>query len=74
MNWTFTIFPHLERIRTAAVAENVGSRRVMEKNGLRFESLATYRWKKCNEPVTQAVYSISRSEWEAGQSKSSTKA
>jgi [ribosomal protein S5]-alanine N-acetyltransferase len=69
MSWAFTHHPHIECIRTRAVAENIGSRRVMEKCGLVFERFRTDRWEKLDQQVTQAEYAIARDNWAQNQSQ-----
>ena len=70
MSWAFGHYSNIDCIRTRAVAENVGSRRVMEKCGLVFEESRAYNWAKSDQPVTQAEYAISREKWAQDQSAS----
>ena len=63
LRWGFESYPNLNRVVTSAVAENFGSRRVMEKCGLRFERTRPEKWAKLPEPVELAVYSITRQQW-----------
>lgn len=39
LNWAFDAIPNLQRIQAFCIAENQGSRRVMEKAGLQFEGV-----------------------------------
>ncbi len=59
----FNECPDLVRVRARADAENIGSRRVMEKLGMTFEGVM-----RCNRLVRdelrdEAIYGILRSEW-----------
>jgi ribosomal-protein-alanine N-acetyltransferase len=65
LRWGFTAFVNLARVRTVAAAANVGSRRVLEKAGLRFECLGWERWDKLPEPIEVAWYVVDRDEWDA---------
>lgn len=58
--WGWATFPNVTRVRSRAAAENVGSRRVMEKCGLRFTRVCCYRWMKSPTPVAQAEYEMER--------------
>jgi ribosomal-protein-alanine N-acetyltransferase len=60
LTWSFARYPSLALVRTAAVADNVASRRVMEKCGMVFERFATESWAKCEVPVRLAVYRVTR--------------
>lgn len=39
INWAFKTFPRLQRFQAHCMADNIGSRRVMEKAGLEFEGI-----------------------------------
>ena len=57
-------YPSVQRVISCTLKENVGSQRVMEKCGLKFERTKMYRWAKCPEPVEQLQYAIAR-DWTA---------
>jgi RimJ/RimL family protein N-acetyltransferase len=42
------------------MTENIGSQRVMEKCGLRFERTKIGKWEKFAEPVEQRMYVLRR--------------
>jgi ribosomal-protein-alanine N-acetyltransferase len=54
--------PTVQRVVSQAMTENVGSRRVMEKCGFRFERTDLHRWSKTSEPVELCRYVLARSE------------
>ncbi|HPO16706.1 MAG TPA: GNAT family N-acetyltransferase [Candidatus Hydrogenedentes bacterium] len=58
--WAFDTHPKLEQVTTAAVDENRGSIRVMEKCGMEFREYVNEDWEKFDKPVQLAVYSIHR--------------
>jgi [ribosomal protein S5]-alanine N-acetyltransferase len=58
--WGLSRYPAVQRVVTRAMTENVGSHRVMEKCGLRFEQTRLYRWNKSNDPVEQREYACAR--------------
>jgi ribosomal-protein-alanine N-acetyltransferase len=53
------MYPSVRRIVSCALTENIGSQRVMEKCGLKFEQTKMYQWSKCPEPVEQRLYAMS---------------
>ena len=56
IDWAFTNVPALERFQAFCVAENQGSRRVMEKCGLEFEGLRRKVMAVKGRPVDLAYY------------------
>jgi [ribosomal protein S5]-alanine N-acetyltransferase len=58
--WGLSNYPAVQRIRSCAVTQNVGSQRVMEKCGLRFEGTRLHQWAKCAQPVEQRHYVFTR--------------
>jgi ribosomal-protein-alanine N-acetyltransferase len=62
--WAFRTHPSLRTVRTGALVENVGSRRVLEKSGMKLERTMPATWEKRDQPVELAVYSVDRSDME----------
>ena len=58
LSWAFDAHPGLEQVTTAAVVENRGSTRVMEKCGMTFREFVEEQWVRFDKPVRLAVYSI----------------
>ncbi|MCZ6677883.1 MAG: GNAT family N-acetyltransferase [Candidatus Poribacteria bacterium] len=67
LDWGFSSHPGLQSVTTSAVTANRGSTRVMEKCGMEFQRIVKEKWKKFDEPVELAVYSIDRRRWESSQ-------
>ena len=55
----------LNRIHVLSIAENLASRRVMEKSGTTFEGTVRHFELHRGEPVDVVMYAILREEWEA---------
>ena len=64
--WGLEHCPAVNTVVSWAVTENVGSQRVMEKCGLRFDRVQMHRWPKCTEPVEQRHYRLLRGDPAAG--------
>ena len=64
--WGLEHYPAVKAVVSWAVTQNVGSQRVMEKCGLRFDRVQMHRWSKCTEPVEQRHYRLVRGESAAG--------
>lgn len=60
LEWGLRTHPRIRWVRSRAVVDNIGSQRVMEKCGLRFERTQFHRWNKCAEPVAQREYVLER--------------
>ena len=60
LSWAFDTHPGLERVITAAIIENRGSTRVMEKCGMKFREFVEEQWDKFDKPVRLALYVASR--------------
>jgi [ribosomal protein S5]-alanine N-acetyltransferase len=58
--WGLENCPTVQTVISCAVMENVGSRRVMEKCGLRFEGVKLYHWAKRQEAVERGQYRLTR--------------
>ncbi len=58
--WAFEALPALLEIRTAAVEDNVGSIRVLEKCGFARVGTTVEHWEKQSEPVRLAIFSRTR--------------
>jgi ribosomal-protein-alanine N-acetyltransferase len=56
-DWAFENFPELVRFQAFCVADNTGSRRVMEKTGMQFEGLRRKSFKLKSQMVDLADYS-----------------
>jgi [ribosomal protein S5]-alanine N-acetyltransferase len=65
LSWAFEAYPTLDQVTTAAIVENKGSTRVMEKCGMTFHEFVEEKWDKFDEPVRLAVYSMPRTDQEA---------
>ncbi|MDQ3950878.1 MAG: GNAT family N-acetyltransferase [Gemmatimonadota bacterium] len=55
-SWAFGTLPSLLEIKTAAVEENVGSARVLEKCGFTRIGTTVEQWQKQPEPVRLAIF------------------
>jgi [ribosomal protein S5]-alanine N-acetyltransferase len=64
LGWAFETMPSLERVTTSALTQNVGSTRVMEKCGMKFERKQQEKWAKFDTEVELSIYSITRDNWE----------
>jgi ribosomal-protein-alanine N-acetyltransferase len=62
VRWGMEVHPKVRRISTRAMPQNIGSHRVMEKCGLKFERTIESKWEKFDEPVEQREYSMVRRE------------
>ncbi len=60
LHWGLEHYPSVWRVSTAATRANLGSQRVMEKCGLRFERSVVERWSKYSEPVELCEYVMVR--------------
>jgi RimJ/RimL family protein N-acetyltransferase len=49
-------YPTVKRVIACAMTENIGSHRVMEKCGFRFEEAKSYFWSKCQKSVELRQY------------------
>jgi ribosomal-protein-alanine N-acetyltransferase len=58
--WGLATHSKVSQIRAFALAENVGSRRVLEKCGLSLVQIRPIQWPKFTEPVEDAEYVWSR--------------
>lgn len=56
IDWAFANLPMLERFQAFCIAENLGSRRVMEKCGLEFEGIRRKAMAVKGRPVDLAYY------------------
>ena len=61
-SWAFAAIPTITRIESAAVPENVGSWRVLEKCGFERIGETTERWMKQSDPVRLWHYRLARPE------------
>ncbi len=68
LGWAFENRPGVERIYTGAIESHAASRRVLEKCGLKFVGTVSESWEKFTEPVTLAVYEVTRAAWGASRS------
>ena len=59
----FQSFDELERVATAAISVNTGSRRVLEKCGFEFAGLVLEEWDKFEDAVELASYVLTREQW-----------
>lgn len=59
----FDTYPQLQRIRARAIAENIGSRRVMQKLGMVLEGVMRRDRLFFDELRDEAVYGVLRDEW-----------
>jgi [ribosomal protein S5]-alanine N-acetyltransferase len=59
-DWAFGALPAMLEIKTAAVEENVGSIRVLEKTGFSRIDTIIERWEKQPEPVRLAIFRRTR--------------
>lgn len=59
--WGFANCPAVRTVVSSAVTQNIGSQRVMEKCGLKFDQVQLHHWAKCSEPVEQRRYRLDRS-------------
>jgi len=64
--WGLEHCPTVNTVVSCAVTQNVGSHRVMEKCGLRFDRVQLHRWSKCSELVEQRHYRLVRGDAAAG--------
>jgi ribosomal-protein-alanine N-acetyltransferase len=62
IKFAFDEFPKLIRIQATCLENNIGSRRVMEKIGMRFEGIARAGMLVKSRPVDVATYAILRSD------------
>jgi ribosomal-protein-alanine N-acetyltransferase len=60
-NWAFGALPSLFEIKTAAVEENLGSARVLEKCSFTRIGTTVEQWQKQPEPVRLAIFRRHRS-------------
>ena len=58
--WGLEQYPGVRRVATRAMSRNIGSQRVLEKCGLKFERTRLDPWAKFPEPVEQREYAITR--------------
>ncbi len=61
--WGFDALAELDRVVTAAVSANTGSRRVLEKCGFELTGLVPEMWEKFDDPVELAAYVLHRDRW-----------
>ena len=61
--WGFEALTELDRVVTAAVSANTGSRRVLEKCGFELTGLVPEMWEKFDDPVELAAYVLHRDRW-----------
>lgn len=59
--WALEHCPAMTLVRSAARVENVGSRRVLEKCGMRHVQTVQEKWEKFEQPVALAVYTLAPS-------------
>ncbi len=64
--WGLEHCPSVNSVASCAVTQNLGSQRVMEKCGLKFERVQLHRWSKRPEPVEQRHYRLVRSDTAGG--------
>jgi [ribosomal protein S5]-alanine N-acetyltransferase len=60
LQWAFDTYPTMTEVRTSAVIENVGSRRVLEKCGMQQGQTVQEKWEKQTAPVTLVEYFVRR--------------
>ncbi len=58
--WGLERCPAVHTVVSCAATQNVGSQRVMEKCGMRFDRVQLHRWSKCSEPVEERQYRLVR--------------
>jgi ribosomal-protein-alanine N-acetyltransferase len=58
--WGLNRYPAVQRVYTMAMSQNIASRRVMEKCGLKFERVHLDQWVKFSEPVELREYALMR--------------
>lgn len=58
--WGLDTHPNIRRLFTSAMAQNIGSHRIMEKCGLKFERTIVGKWEKYPEPVEVRQYAMIR--------------
>lgn len=63
----FTAYAELHKVRAMADARNIGSRRVMEKLGMKQEGLLRQNRYSQDEFMDEAWYGLLRTEWQAGR-------
>ena len=66
-DFAFQNYPNLVRLQATCLEENAGSRRVMEKSGLRFEGIARAGMFVKGKPVDVATYAVLRSDFSQPQ-------
>jgi ribosomal-protein-alanine N-acetyltransferase len=60
MNWGLQQFSGIKSVVSGALAQNIASQRVMEKNGLAFDHIRIGNWSKFDEPVEVRYYKFVR--------------